>query len=368
MVPENNSVNEEKYLGNRSNDKSIYNTSQGSFVYPMIAFGGKHQNIARFCLIDFKGDTIYKCLELQEIMQENGMQYVILAYRYDKEIDIYYTKGFSGSEDDYKSLLNKVTMKELDSIQVSFKVMDNGADINVTFRDKENRTVEFGIKENKKEDDHFSLIAPIGNVSEEPDKFPIVFLKKVVMVRQEGTEIFVRINGQDMMPIKLVPLCNFKKCYLARYTYSVITKELNCDYKGELKPVEINDNKEEVHINNNTYLINMNNGHPEIRSVEATENSSAMRINFSPPIPDIASLKDDTNINGYFSLSVDEVKGIMGGIYNVKKIGDSINIGMNPKKGWQPIPGKLWLKTYSWSCQIDNINDVYHMKSKWMRI
>ena len=89
--------------------------------------------------------------------------------------------------------------------------------------------------------------------------------------------------------------------------------------------------------------------------------------NFSPPIPEIASLKDNTLIKGYFSLSVDVVTGIMGGIYTLKKIDDFINIKMNPKKGWQPIPGRLWVKTYIWDCHIENSNGTYKIRTKWLR-
>lgn len=64
------------------------------------------------------------------------------------------------------------------------------------------------------------------------------------------------------------------------------------------------------------------------------ESNGEMKLTFSPPIPDIISLKDNTEILGHFSLSVDEVNGIMGGIYLVKKNNDSIKLQINPQKGW----------------------------------
>ena len=96
----------------------------------------------------------------------------------------------------------------------------------------------------------------------------------------------------------------------------------------------------------------MNNSHPEIRCVKRIDSNSEMRIAFSPAIPDIVSLKIDTEIEGHFSISVDEVKGIMGGVYSVKKNKDGVIFKMNPQKGWQPMPGKLWMKTYFWNCDI----------------
>lgn len=162
MVPENNPVNEEKYLGNRENDNCIYGKGSSKFIYPIITLGDKHLRIVKISLVDFHGDTIYKCLELQQIIQKTDIHYVVLAYRHDKKIDIYYTKGFDVSED-----------KDLD--------------------------------------DCFSLLAPIGNTSETPDKFPLIYLKKVVMVKQKGTEIFVRIDGKDLKPLKLIPYVILKR-------------------------------------------------------------------------------------------------------------------------------------------------------------
>ncbi|MFD3449901.1 hypothetical protein ACFDTO_35585 [Microbacteriaceae bacterium 4G12] len=367
MVPENNPINEEKYLGNRENDNCIYEKDSNKFIFPIITLGDKHLRIVKLSLIDFQGDTIYKCLELQQIIQGTDIYYVVLAYRQDKETDIYYTKGLDISEGNYKSLLNKVTLQELDSIKVNFDVTEKGADIYFLFNDKVNRTIEVRIKEHKDKDDSFSLLAPIGDTSEAPDKFPFIYLKKFVMVQQKGTEIFVRINGKYLKPLKLIPLCNFKKVYLARYSHSINIKELNNDYTGVLRPIEIIDTKGEIAVDNCMYSINMNNGHPEIKNVKAIGNSSVMSMNFSPAIPDIASLKDNTEIQGRFSVSVDEIKGIMGGIYIIKKNSDSISIKMRPQKGWQPMPGRLWVKTYIWNCDIKITQEAYHVKTKWSR-
>ncbi|MBU5486010.1 hypothetical protein KQI86_16940 [Clostridium sp. MSJ-11] len=368
MVPENNPVNEEKYLGDKKNNPSIYEIEKNKYIYPLIKFKDEQVIIEKLCLIDFEGDTTYKAIELQQVKQENLIYYIVLMGRHDGESDIYYTKGLKIHEDKYKSLLNKVTLYEVDSMKVQFDVTEKGIDAYLSLRDKENRIIEFKIKENKKKLDSFGLIAPVGIMSDRPDKFPIIYLKKFNMVEQKHTDIFVKVDEKDLKPIKLFPLCNFKRVYLARYSYFNNIKELNNDYTGIIEPIEITTDVDEINIDNCIYSININNTHPEIKCVKKIDSNSEIKITFSPPIPDIISLKDNTEILGHFSLSVDEVKGIMGGIYLVKKNNDSIKLQINPQKGWQPMPGKLWMKTYLWNCDIKIVDGILQVKSKWSRI
>ena len=367
MVPENNPVNEEEYLGDRKNTLFIYEKGENKYIYPLVKFKDEQVIIEKLCLIDFKGDTIYKAIELQQVKQENCIHYIVLMARNDNEAEIYYTKGLKINEDSYRSLLNKVSLKETDSIKVSFDVTEKGIDVYLSLKDIENRMVEFKIKENKSKINHFGLIAPVGNASENPDKFPVIYLKKFNMVEQKGTELYVKIDGTNLKPVKLFPLCNFKRVYLARYSYFNNMKELNSDYTGIIEGVEVNMDTEEIKIGNCTYLIEMNDGHPEIKCVKRIDSNSEMKITFSPAIPDIISLKDNIEIQGHFSISVDEVKGIMGGVYSVKKSKDEVIFKMNPQKGWQPMPGKLWMKTYLWNCDIKIVENKLHVKSKWSR-
>ncbi|HAK44201.1 MAG TPA: hypothetical protein DCM59_17795 [Clostridium sp.] len=58
----------------------------------------------------------------------------------------------------------------------------------------------------------------------------------------------------------------------------------------------------------------------------------------------------------------------MGGIYLVNKNNDSINLQINPQKGWQSMPGKLWMKTYLWNCDIKIVDHLLQVESKWSRI
>jgi hypothetical protein len=120
MVPENSPINEKKYLANIKNNSAIYKNEGNKNIYPLIKFNNNKAIIDKLCLIDFEGDDIYKCIELQEIMQNDKLYYVVFLNQ-EMQVDIYYTKGLMLSEDDYKSLMNKVTLNERDSIKTAFK-------------------------------------------------------------------------------------------------------------------------------------------------------------------------------------------------------------------------------------------------------
>lgn len=367
MIPENNPVDEEKYLGDRKNNSSIYEKGNNEYIYPVVKFSSNQVKIEKLCLIDFKGDAVYKCMELQQVKQENSIHHIVLMARQDGESDVYYTKGLKINGDKYKSLLNKVSLYEVDSMKVHFDVTEKGMDLYLSLKDKQKRTMEFKVKENKREMDSFGLIAPVGSMSESPDKFPVIYLKKFNMVEQKHTDIFAMIDEKSLKPIKLFPLYNFKRVYLARYSFLNNINELNSDYAGVIEPVKVTEDMDEIMVDDCIYLISRNNGHPEIKCMKKLDGNSEMKMTFSPPIPDIISLKDSAEIAGRFSISVDEVKGIMGGAYFVKKNNDSIMFQINPRKGWQPMPGMLWMRSYLWNCDMKIADGILQVNSKWSR-
>jgi len=74
-------------------------------------------------------------------------------------------------------------------------------------------------------------------------------------------------------------------------------------------------------------------------------------------------------IKGRFSCIIDEVRGVFAGEYYLIRTGDIIEFSIQPTKGWQPFPGRLWLKTYKWTSKIQfhDIDDI-KINSYWRRI
>lgn len=84
-------------------------------------------------------------------------------------------------------------------------------------------------------------------------------------------------------------------------------------------------------------------------------------------IPELASLKSDTRIEGHFSIGIDKANGMIGGVYSITSNDGAVSFQMNPQIGWSPMPGKLWMKTYFWNCDIQTEDGGLKVNSEWSR-
>jgi len=131
------------------------------------------------------------------------------------------------------------------------------------------------------------------------------------------------------------------------------------------------------------YELTDNNGHYEIKCINAKSKKHQLDITFSPPIPDIVCLRDEAHIDGSFIIRADKSRGTIGGEYNLKRTKNEIEMKLMPKKGWQPNEGrwilkilflavkvfKEWPKSYVWNASI-KLNETGQpvMESSWERI
>jgi hypothetical protein len=187
------------------------------------------------------------------------------------------------------------------------------------------------------------------------------------LVQKEGTAISVSIDGAGMKLTTLLPFVNYKKVYMSRYSGQVVSKTLNPNYTGSVEPLAVPAGAGEVTYGDNVYVIADNNGHSEIEQVTAACGSSEVKIKFSPAIPEVASLKSGTRIEGHFSIGIDKANGMVGGVYSITSTDGAVNFQMNPQIGWSPKPGKLWMKTYFWNCSIQTEDGSLKVNSGWSR-
>ena len=367
MMIDNQPVDEKSYMEYRKNDPDIYGREGGSRFYPLVRFAQDPIMVKKLCLVDFTGDEIYRSFEPQRVQQGGSDYYLLIAYRNDGAADIYYQKGLDTKEQKYNALLNKVFLIEADLSKVDFAVTEKGLELSVAFLDKQNRRIRFSVKENNTDAGKYRIIAPVGDTSKNPESFPVVFLNGFELVQKKGTVISVSIDGAEMKPQTLVPLFNYKKVYMARYSDQVVVEQLNPNYSGDLWPVDVPEGAGEVAYGDNAYVITDNNGHSEIEQVTAAYGDSEVSISFSPALPEVSSLKSGTSIEGRFSIGIDKADGMVGGIYSITSTGGTVNFQMNPQIGWQPMPGKLWMKTYFWNCDIQTEDSSLKVNSGWSR-
>jgi hypothetical protein len=68
-----------------------------------------------------------------------------------------------------------------------------------------------------------------------------------------------------------------------------------------------------------SYNIKDNSGYQELLTETFDYHGRKMHVTYCPPIPDLAALKNNQNLEGRFIIDTDSVKGIVAGIYSIQK-------------------------------------------------
>jgi len=326
----------------------------------------------RLLIVNFEEDPIYYSIELQVFNKLDKEYPLVIMYRKDNMMDIYYTNEIviKNRKKIVADLLTNVSFNQLEDIEYKFQFDEMGLDAYLFLKDKLEKEIEFKIKENIPGRKLTSILAPIGIASKKPEYFPIVFLKKFGMVIKENTEIFVKIHGFSRgiteMPVRM----NKMSFFSAHYSLEPVICNWNNDYSGNINPIILNPPILNVSDDNITFNLVKNSDYYEIRKISGNdEEGHTLSFDFSPAIPNLLSLGSNSKINGRFSTIIDKKKGVFAGEYHLVRIGEAIEFRITPNKGWQPFPGKLWLKTYKWISKI-YIQDIRDIKisSYWRRI
>jgi len=363
-------IDHHKYLGKRENSLKIYDRPPRNMI--LSPFNMIFDPMDRLLIVSFEEDPIYYSIELQIFHKIDKEYPLVIMYRKDNMKDIYYTNEIviKNRKKMVTDLLTNVSFNQLEDIEYKFQFDEMGLDAYLFLKDKLEEEIEFKIKENTPGRDLVSILAPISTVSKKPEYFPIVFLNKFGMVIKENTEIFVKIHGfsRDIteMPVRM----NKMSYYSARYSLEPVICKWNNNYSGSIDPLILKVPTLNISDENITYDLINNSDYFEIKQIYGNDDEGhTLSFDFSPAIPNLLSLRSNSKINGRFSTIIDKKKGVFAGKYHLARIGEAIELSITPNKGWQPFPGKLWLKTYKWISKI-HIQDIRDIKisSYWRRI
>ena len=365
MTSEEYSVDQEEYLGNLNNRPDIYESSAKGFFYS--PFNASIFTMDRLMLVSFKDDPEYREIELQIFDDDvTGKGALVIMYRNDTKVDIYYEPGLNIKDEMYQ-LGSKRSIFPDTEMQYRLNITAAGFDAFLKMKDKSGKQIEFFIKDEQQDNKPTAILAPIGISFEKPGFFPLFYLKEFDFVPLFGSEIYVRIDGIKRKIEKIPVPVNGSFVYLARYSATPIIGKWNKNYEGELEPLQPNQSNE-FKVNDTIYSLIQNNGHYEISKIIGSDAEHEISFAFSPPVPDLICLKDGTEITGRFSAGADRTTGIIAGEYRINRNKNQINMTIHPIEGWQPMSGKLWVKTYYWSADIEiSDNNEITMKSEWTR-
>lgn len=353
-------VDQQKYLGTRSNPADIYaHPATGLFYSPL------NVSIApmdRLMLVNFADDLEYNSIELQVFDDSRGTGARVILYRNEGPADFYYTSEVfaDGVKPEAASILPEMEYR--------FEVATSGLDAGLKMKDREGKSIEFQVKEATRAKEAKGILAPIGGTTAiKFDYLPFFFLRSMNFIPRSGSEITISIGGEARTPEQIPFPVNLEFVYLSRYTTDPILGCWNKSYAGKLSPMQ--PGQQLTYEDGQTrYELVDNAGHTEIRKIIGFDDKHNVSFEFSPPIPDLPALKDGITLNGRFSAGADDVLGIVAGEYHIQRYGDTIEMEILPLEGYQPNPGALWVKTWVWKGVITvSADKTVSMKSEWVR-
>lgn len=316
----------------------------------IIPFIVKYSPIKKLAIIPFekKPDKIYKGFELQFLHGDPyGNGYRVIAYRNDNYVDVYDDLSLSFQKDERFNVaengLNKHTQTSIEN--VCFDKQNNCECISFSFKDIENRKIDFYLKESsKKKTTPMNLLAPIGYGSKSPNFLPLFFMYDFDFIRRKNTKINCTIDDKVITIEKFPMPMNLQYRFYARYSNNCELLEFaNTDILS-LKEIE---SQEGSYFDKNTeYVFDDSNS---LSNIIVHLEQGKIDINFYP------SFNMNTNSKGSFIIQPKKEMGFIEGIYEVERNDFEISIKLIPNGGWTSVPNsnitKLILKSNSIFCR-----------------
>lgn len=329
-------------------------------------------------------DSIYVGFEPQVFNDTiNGTGHLVIGWRTDKKVDVYHQKSLHPDPSRYRIAgagLNK--MIPADMTRTNFEVSDSGIQAHYLFHDIAGRVVEIVINEhNPEKRKPFGLLAPMGDAVTNPPSLPLILLHDFYFVRKNHTEIKVSINNRfhklDELPIPM----DGQKMTFTRYSPGPLIASFNPEMNGILEGIEIKYGQEFFEKDDCIYEIDWTDQHAYIKSLKVINDIYPLSITFTPYIPCLNSLTENTSIRGKFNISGHESTGSIFGVYTITSDKDSVKIRVNPDS-WKPRITKFstwflfniakvfkkWPSTYQWHAELQKRSDgSWSIYSKWIR-
>ncbi len=346
-------VDANKYLGNKVNSPDIYhNDTDKVFVSP---FNFGHTDFGRLILISIDNHPTIKTVEL--VLQKDKKGAFVVIYYQNGKVETYINPYIT---------LNRKYLKpnsdwEIAGVQdfdYDFEHTKYGLHVTLDIKIKTDEYIQIKLKENRKNLEHYSFLAPIGADLSEVKRFPFIYLTKSGFIPVENTEIDFKINNKAMQISKVPIAVEGKKCYKIAYALEPLPFFWNEERHGNIKTENRSENVD--------YEFTDNSGFKEIKKLTYNANNHKATYSFSPSFPLIFALKNNIEINGKYTMGIDKIDGVIGGKYTIKKKNEEIFITFKPKQCWQPMPGKDWVSAYQYNAVIKRLpNDSYNIKSEW---
>ncbi|SHE78940.1 hypothetical protein [Alkalibacter saccharofermentans] len=342
----------------------------------------------RLLLVNFEKDpdTVYVAFEPQVFNDDkNGKGHLVIGWRTDGKVDVYHQSSLNPDPRGYDNVgKGLVNMVEEEFSEASYEVNDFGAQVYYRFKDISDRVVIIKIKENNpKRRKPFGLLAPMGDVAENPSALPLVLLHDFYFVRKKHTEVEISIAGKEHKPDELpLPIDGAKLLY-SRYSPNPLIVTLNPATDAELKPLEVKLQQKQISCGEYDFEMEWNNNQPAIKSITRNNKTYPVTLLFNKAFPDIKTLDENIILKGRFKIEGHPSTGLIVGHYTIEKKNGETKVIIIPSSGWKPCYSKFsllflytvakifkkWPTTYEWTANIrEKESGNQYMQSGWKRI
>jgi hypothetical protein len=360
----------------------IYSRNPDGRFYSPFSLSIDHMEYLILVNFEKDPDRYYNTFELQQARDSTGSKrLLVIAYRYDGGADVYHQPGYPLASQE--SLLNDVNISVCPLEGARFGVDDKRLDVFFAFRDRYGREIRVKAYEDRSpRKKPFFLLAPIGTLARQPKSFPVYSLYGMSFAKRNHTDIEISIDGTRHSPDTFPLPLDGAKNYFSRYSADTFNVDWNKNFQGPLVPLFPGEDNKAVD-GDAVYELVSNGGHYEIKRMTATNGRHRVNIDFSPPVPDIACLRDGLETDGAFVITTDGAAGSVRGIYHLRSRGNEVEMSIHPDRGWIPDEKRLilqllfkmvkvfksWPKSYLWNAMI-NFGSTKNplMNSSWGRV
>ncbi len=350
----------------------------GQFYSP---FDLRLRPMERLLLIDFTGDPVYRCIEVQsfdDAVQGKGL--LAMLYRRDDRVDVYRQPGLSIERDGYEIQKGLGEWIESPLEGARLAITPHGAELDLAFDDHSGRRIEARVRETWPRRRPASLLALVSAGVSHPRKLMIVYIFKFDFVRRPGAEVSVRIGGAVRRPVRMPLLLPGTPAYFTRYSAEPFVVEWNSNRSGALTALSPR-GAGELRDGDAVYTLSENSGHFEIEKMFGSNGRHSIAITFTPPVPDIICLVAGFERQGKFFITVDDKHSLAAGDYQIRPGTKETEVVLDIARGWKPTEGDLllrtiytfvplfkrWPKTYRWSAKLKHGTGGVTIESAWER-
>ncbi|TVP78436.1 MAG: hypothetical protein EA352_02100 [Gemmatimonadales bacterium] len=339
-------------------------------------------------------DRVYVGFEPQAFDDAvHGQGLLVLGWRVDGRVDVFHDPGLELDPATYGIAgkgMNRMAERSLSDGH--FELGPAGAQVDLAFRDLEDRLVRIVVRETDTRPRRpFGLLAPMGSATTSPPALPLVYVHDFYFVRRAGSEVLIEIDGRshrgDPFPLPL----DRARVHFLRYSPDPFIVTWNPNFEGpvNLLQVELDAQGETGTAEDRgvQYELEAREGRLEIRRMSRSEGDHEVQVEFFPAFPDVLVLRDGVEVSGTFRITADPSVGMVRGTWVVERRGGEVHMEAVPAGGWTPgevpwmarlmfrlVPTfRRWPATYRWTATLilagreEGPAGRTHLRSAWER-